>query len=331
MVKFNEQEFVDNLTGGLALRGEIETIVDELWKQGFTNICYLGIGGTWASSLQAVVHLKERTALEVFALNASEYLTTGDKRVGKGTVVVISSVTGTTEEMVKAVDKLHVDGAFVIGFIDKADAPLAASVDRCISYPKNEQLKFFMVADRFMFNAGEFDDYETYYAQLDAHLAAGLVQIEKDADEFGETYARAHMNDTLHYFVGAGTVYGATYSYAMCYWEEMHWMRTKSIHSAEFFHGMLEIIDEDTPVTVFITEDSQRSLGVRVANFLAKVNKNHTIIDTKDHPIPGIDEKYRGNISHLIMHAVTNRIDAHLEALSGHDMNLRRYYRKVEY
>lgn len=331
MVKFNEQEFVENLTGGLALRGKIEAIVDEVWRHGVTNICYLGIGGTWASSLQAVVHMKEHTALEVFALNASEYLTTGDKRVGKGTAVVISSVTGSTEEMVKAVDKLHAVGAYIIGFIDKADAPLASAVDVCISYPKNEQLKFFMVADRFMFNAGEFDDYDTYYAQLDEHLVAGLVQIEKDADQFGESYAKAHMNDKLHYFVGAGTIYGATYSYAMCYWEEMHWMRTKSIHSAEFFHGMLEIIDEDTPVTVFIAEDSQRALGVRVANFLEKVNKNHTIIDTKDHAIPGIDEKYRGNISHLIMHAVTNRIDAHLEALSGHDMELRRYYRKVEY
>ena len=31
------------------------------------------------------------------------------------------------------------------------------------------------------------------------------------------------------------------------------------------------------------------------------------------------------------MHAVTNRIDAHLEALSGHDMKLRRYYRQMEY
>lgn len=72
-----------------------------------------------------------------------------------------------------------------------------------------------------------------------------------------------HNDDKIHYFVGAGNQYGATYSYAMCYWEEQHWIRTKSIHSAEFFHGMLEIIDKDTPVTVFIGEDSQRSLSER--------------------------------------------------------------------
>ena len=67
-----------------------------------------------------------------------------------------------------------------------------------------------------------------------------LVEVEKEADAFGEEFANRHKDDKIHYFVGAGNQYGATYSYAMCYWEEQHWIRTKSIHSAEFFHGMLE-------------------------------------------------------------------------------------------
>ena len=117
----------------------------------------------------------------------------------------------------------------------------------------------------------------------------------------------------------------------MCYWEEMHWIRTKSIHSAEFFHGMLEIIEEDTPVTLFIGEDAQRSLGERVARFLPKVCQNYTVIDTQEYALPGIDDAFRPVVCHLVMHAVTNRIDAHLEALSGHDMKLRRYYRKMDY
>jgi len=137
--------------------------------------------------------------------------------------------------------------------------------------------------------------------------------------------------DALHYFIGGGTLYGATYSYAMCYWEEMHWLRTKSIHSAEFFHGMLEIVDKDTPVTVFVSEDKQRPLGERVAKFLPRICENYTIIDTKDYMLEGISEEYRCRVSHLVMHAVTDRIDAHLVDQTGHDMDLRRYYRKMDY
>ena len=331
MIKLDETKQIESVRGALALRGRIEEIVDGIWNRGMRNLCWLGIGGTWASCLQAVCHMKERTALDVFAANAAEYCTTGDRRIGKGTCMVISSVSGTTSEVLEAVQKARAAGAEVIGFVDKADSPLAGAVDHCVSYPGNEQLKFFMAADRFLFRNGELPEYEELYRQLDRALPEALVRAEQQADAFGADFARRHKDDALHYFVGAGSLYGATYSYAMCYWEEMHWLRTKSIHAAEFFHGMLEIVDPDTPVTVFVGEDAQRPLGLRVVRFLEKVSKNYTVIDTAYYELPGIDRRFRAAVSHLVMHAVTNRIDAHLEALTGHDMSLRRYYRKMDY
>lgn len=331
MLKFDEEKQIASVQGALALRGRIEAIVDDICRAGFKNICWLGIGGTYASCLQAEVHMKERSTLEFFVENAAEYLTTGNRRVGEGTVVVISSVTGSTIEMVDAVKKAQTDGARVLGFIDVETTELAKRMDWEIAYPANEQLKFFMVADRLMFRHGEFPEYEEYYAQLDAHLAVDLAEVEKAADAFGLAFAQKHHDDKLHYFVGAGNQYGSTYSYAMCYWEEQHWIRTKSIHSSEFFHGMLEIVDRDTPVTVFVGEDSQRPLSERVVRFLPRVCANYTVIDSRDYALPGIDERFRGNLSHLVTHAVTQRIDAHIEAINCHPMEIRRYYRRLDY
>lgn len=331
MLKFDEEKQIASVQGALALLGRIEAIVDDICRAGFKNICWLGIGGTYASCLQAEVHMKERSTLEFFVENAAEYLTTGNRRVGEGTVVVISSVTGSTIEMVDAVKKAQADGARVLGFIDVETTELAKRMDWEIAYPANEQLKFFMVADRLMFRHGEFPEYEEYYAQLDAHLAVDLAEVEKAADAFGLAFAQKHHDDKLHYFVGAGNQYGSTYSYAMCYWEEQHWIRTKSIHSSEFFHGMLEIVDRDTPVTVFVGEDSQRPLSERVVRFLPRVCANYTVIDSRDYALPGIDERFRGNLSHLVTHAVTQRIDAHIEAINCHPMEIRRYYRRLDY
>lgn len=331
MLKFDEQKQLDSVNGALALRGEIESVVDSICKKGYKNICWLGIGGTYASCLQAEVHMKERSAINFFVENAAEYILTGNKKVGEDTIVVISSVTGSTKEMVDGVKKAQEAGAKVIGFVDYPDTKLAKMADYLISYPQNEQLKLFMVADRFMYNAREFDEYCELYAELDEHLARGLVEVEKASDELGESIARKHMNDSIHYFVGAGNQYGATYSYAMCYWEEQHWIRTKSIHSAEFFHGMFEIIDRDTAVTVFIGEDSQRELSERVARFLPRICANYNIIDTKDYKLKGISEKFRGHLSHLLMRVITSRIDVHLEKLNCHPMDIRRYYRQLDY
>ncbi|MEE0880249.1 MAG: SIS domain-containing protein, partial [Turicibacter sp.] len=38
-----------------------------------------------------------------------------------------------------------------------------------------------------------------------------------------------------------------------------------------------------------------------------------------------------GMISHLVMHAVNNRIDAHIERINCHPMEIRRYYRRLDY
>lgn len=331
MLKFNEQKQIESVNGALALRNEINEIVDGFCKDGYKNICWLGIGGTWASSMQATVHMKEFSAIETWAENAAEYLTTGNKRIGEGTVVVTSSVTGNTIEVVQAVKKCQEAGAKVIGFIDVESADLAKMVDYCISYGQNEQLKFFMVADRFMANNNEMDFYEDMYANFDAHLANALVEVEKKADAFGQEFAKKHWNDEMHYFVGAGNQWGATYSYAMCYWEEQLWIKTKSITAPEFFHGMFEIVTKETPVTIFVGEDSQRSLSERVVNFIPRICANYTVIDSKDYDLKGIKEEYRGHISHHVMHAVNNRIDAYMEKETCHPMEIRRYYRKLEY
>lgn len=331
MLKFDEQKQIESVSGAIALKNEIEHIIDEVYDRGFDNIYYLGIGGTYASSMQAVTYINGKSSLPVFVQHAAEYYTTGNKRLTEKSIVILSSVTGSTQEVVKAIKMIKELGSTIIAFVDEPNTPLAEMGDYVISYPGNEQLKFFMAADRFMYRNGEFPDYEAYYKELEEHLAVALVEVEKSADNFGFEFAEKHRHDAMHYFIGAGNQWGAVYSYAMCYWEEQSWLRSKSIHAAEFLHGTLEIVDENTPVTLFIGEDEQRELAERVGNLLPRICGNYTIIDSKDYELPGISDKYRGRLSYFIMHAVTQRIDAHVEKLNCHPLEIRRYYRQFEY
>ncbi|WP_416388686.1 SIS domain-containing protein [Lachnotalea glycerini] len=333
IIKFDEQKQIDSVNGALALRKEIEKIVDKIYDEGFDGIYWIGIGGTYASSLQAEVYMRGKTKLPVFVENAAQFITTGNLRFTEKSVMIISSVTGSTKEMIQAVAKAREIGARVFGFIDKAKTELAKMCNYCISYPVNEQLKFFMTANRFMYRNHEFPEYDLYNQEMEAHLAQALVDVEKAADDFGKEFAKKHCEDSIHYFVGAGVQWGSTYSYAMCYWEEQHWLRTKSITAEEFFHGMLEIVDKNTAVTVFLGEDEQRPLAERVAAFLPKICGNYTLIDAKDYAqyLQGISTKFRGSISHLITHAVTQRIDAHMEIINRHPVDIRRYYRQLDY
>lgn len=331
MIKYDRQHELDSVNGALAIRPQIERVVDEICERGYDLICYMGIGGTWASALQVESHVKELSDLPIMVENAGQFNVVGNRRITKKSVVVFSSVSGNTAEMVAAMETLKREGVTTIGFVDVADSPLAKDATHCITYPENEQFKFSMVADRFMENAGQFPQYEEYYAQLDANLAEGLASVAVASDEFARDFAQGHHDDPIHYFVGAGGQYGSTYSYAMCYWEEQHWLRTKSIHAAEFFHGMFEVVDRDTNVTVFLGEDAERPLAERVAKFLPKVCARYTLIDSKDYELKGISSEYRGYLSHLVTHQVTNRIDIHIERINCHPMEIRRYYRQLAY
>ena len=59
--------------------------------------------------------------------------------------------------------------------------------------------------------------------------------------------------------------------------------------------------------------------------------RNFTLIDSRDYELAGIRPEYRGSLSHLVTHAVTQRIDAHIELLNRHPMEIRRYYRCLDY
>lgn len=337
--KFDEEALLALYQEGLSLRPQIEEVIDEIWERGFDGIWLIGIGGTYFSCMQAHVYAKHRTSLPVYCENAAEFVTTGNKRFTDRAAVIFSSESGTTKEMIEMTRKAHEAGAFVFGFIDTPGSLLTGPeyCDRCIVSRKNEQLKLFMCVNYLAKKNGEFEDCDAYNANMEAYLPEALVQAEKEADDWARRYAqkitefRKEHPDLPHYFIGAGNQYGAVCSYAMCYWEEQLWIRTRAVSCADFFHGVLEIMDKDTPVTLYIGEDEQRPLAERVARFLPKVCDNYVIIDTKEFALEGILPEYRGTISHHVMHAVNNRIDAYMEYYMRHPMTIRRYYRQFEY
>lgn len=330
LISFNEQEFLREESGAIMLKPEIENIVDGICRKGYKNIFLIGIGGTFALAEQIGSIIKSRSCIDVYVENAAEFTVLGNKHFGKDSVVIVDSVSGDTKEVVEAVKLCKDTGAYVIGFIEKKDSPLAEAVDYLISFEGGALYKFYMTVFRFMYNAGEFNEYGKFFEELKA-LPKALLQMKKDADIKAEKFVDKYMDEPIHYLVGSGNLWGAAYSYAMCIMEEMQWMRTKSIHAAEFFHGTLEVIEKDTNVILFKGEDETRPLMDRVEAFVNRVSNKVTVFDTKDYELKGISKEFRGLIAPFVIRSVTERINKHLEFKRKHPLEIRRYYRRLEY
>lgn len=93
MLKYDPAKMVERAKGCLANKKEIIEVADKLSQEGFSNIFFIGVGGTitYAWSIQET--LKPLTTLEYHAEHAADFNTLGNKKFTKDSLVVISSST----------------------------------------------------------------------------------------------------------------------------------------------------------------------------------------------------------------------------------------------
>lgn len=331
MLKFNEEEFLDQISSAAGLREEIEAVVAALLEREVKNIYFIGSGGSYADMLPYEYLVRSRSTLPARSAIGPEFELVPDKAFGPGSLAVFASATGTTDDVNKVIGFAKQHGAYTLGFTGEADSPFAKALDHVfISSAHSYDVQLLLLLTKLMSERGEFDNYEAFADQLSL-LPSLLVDVAKQADPVAEAFAEKHKETDYHFLVGSGNVWGYTYLYSMCVLEECQWLHTTRVHAAEFFHGSLELVEKTTSVILFVGEDETRPLMERVENFAKKYSDDVAVFDTADYALPGIDTSFRALLSPLVTGTVAGRISHHLEKVRDHDLSLRRYYRVVEY
>jgi len=337
MLKFDTELFL-KLVGQdtMNTRKEIERIVDKISNKGYKNLFLIGAGGTIALMYPFEYILKSKSSIEVHAEIAAEFLVMNHQQFSKDSICLFASVTGTTKETLEAVEYCKARGATTIGLVAEPGTPIAESVDYCISVGNQKHsfdtfyIQLYMIMFRFMYNKGEFPKYDQFAQEIE-HLPQGMLKALQRFDPKAEEFAIKHKETMYHMLVGAGSLWGNTYSYAMCILEEMQWIHAKSIHAAEFFHGTLELVVSDTSVILLKGEDETRPLVDRVERFASEITQSLTIIDTKEFELENISEEFRPYFAISLNWALLSRISVYLERERNHPLETRRYYRKMDY
>ena len=333
--KFDAEKYLKDGAKTYSLRGEVEALIDRITAKEYDSVCMIGIGGTWAEWYPVVEVAKKYTDLPIYLENAGEFLVKNKKHITDKTLVFTSSASGNTMEILKAVKYCKDQGINVYGFTKDETTPLANLLTDPIYNAcgdcEHSYLLYYFVMLRILKNRGEFPHYDRWADQMEnlfKDLLAVREKFEPRAIEIAKTYA--HEPYTM--FTGSGVLWGETYLFTMCILEEMQWVRTKTVSSADFFHGPLELVDDRVPVFVIKGEDEYRPLDERVERFVKEHTKKAVIIDTKDYIMDGIDDEFRVICSPMIITAIlTERLAIHYEQNTGHSLEFRRYYRQFEY
>ena len=337
MLNFDEKIYKEASNYNINLKGEIDEVVDKVCKKGFKNIFLVGAGGTYSDMLEVEAVFKAYSTLDVYIEIAAELYTLGNKHLTDESIVVVMSESGNTKEIIKVLDYAKEIGAETIAFIATPNSPIERAADNHIRYMNTKEtfmdhafVNLYYLAFRFMHNNGEFPKYEQFMKEMKS-LPEGLLQVRKDFDSVADEYTEKYKDEKEFMISSTGNTWGAAYCFAMCILEEMQWLKTKSIHGAELFHGTLELINRDTKMMLFKGEDATRPLMDRVENFANKVCNHVTVFDTKDYPIEGISEEFRDLMSPFIVAAMMERLSKHFEEKRKHNLSIRRYYKVMDY
>jgi fructoselysine-6-phosphate deglycase len=337
MLNFDEPRFLRIQAGAVDLAGGLQSVADKCLADGARNLFFLGSGGAGILMQPAAQLLQASSEFPVYLHWPAEIVRTGSRHLGPQSVVVIPSLSGSTAESLAALAYCKQAGATVISLTGAPGSPLAQQADVNFSNAAADDtssesfyLQSLILVLAIMHARGEFAGYEAAVAEL-RRLPELLVEVKRDAEDQAAGIAAAIAAADYHIVTGAGSAWPQAHYYGMCILEEMQWIRTRPVHAADFFHGTLELLEEDVSVILLKGEDSARPLGDRVEAFASRYTRRLTVIDSAGCPLPGISAQVRAMTSPVLLATVLERVSAHLEVLRDHPLTTRRYYKRVGY
>lgn len=334
-VKFNEKAYLEEGAKVYAQRADVEAAAVKIHNEGYSNIILLGIGGTEFEFAQFEYLLNKKTNIEVIAANAADFNTVRPKKLNKDSVVVTSSASGDTVEIVEAVSKLEEEGIRVVAFTKKTGKLGGIASNVIEAATKTGECEYgYMLNAFFLYKLaqlnGDFDGYDKFADQLEG-IYESLVGVKKAWAKRSDEYAKADHNKLYTIFTGSGSLFGETLLFAMCILEEMQWVRTRPLTSAQFFHGTLELIEPGVPVFIIKGEDEYRAQDNRVEAFCKQIGAEHYVFDTKEFAVCVSDEFRELVVPWIVTAALTGYMSIDYEKYTRHNLAYRRYYRQFKY
>jgi fructoselysine-6-phosphate deglycase len=329
----DETNYLDSAHKAVATKSRIKDAATEAHSAGVTRLAYVGAGGTYANTLWLTEFVRLNSSLPVDSFVAAELVASQDARIDENTLVVVNSVTGTTEDVIDAVAFCKSRGARVITFTPEADSPLAQAATWYVPTEgsfRGFEIYLLVLTARLLNLRNELDYFDRLYDELDA-LPSAILDVVKATEPLAEAFASEHARSDYMFIIGSGFQWGLTYNYSMCVIEEAFWVRTTRVSGAEFFHGSLELIEKDTTVLVLQGEDYSRAIDDRAIAFSRRYSDDVTVVDSATYALNGVSDDIRPLLSNVVLNHATRRISLHLQAARNHSLDSRKYYRKVAY
>lgn len=277
------------------------------------HVFFVACGGSLSIMYPAKFMFDQHVALPSDVYNAAEFTDRAPLLLGKDTLVVLCSMTGTTRETAAAAEFARARGAQTIGLTVEPDSPLGRAVDFPVKFeapyttgvPIDARDSNYACLYQIVIGLAAATGGEDLTAPLIDSLGNLQAAIDRAQDSFAplwDRYAANFAGQEVIYTMASGASWGAAYSFAICVLMEMQWINSQAIHANEFFHGPFEVLDKKRCYILLKGLDSTRAQEERAETFLHRFGsaENILVLDAAILDLDGIDSRFRGNVVPLI-------------------------------
>lgn len=318
---------------------EIKDAVAACQKIGEINHVYFAAcGGSMAFMQPGEYIINRECDIPATILPSREFITRDPHDLGEKSLVVTCSHSGSTPETNEAAKFAKEKGALTIGIAFTPDSDLEKNTDFTLHYSWGKG------TDASDLNTGvlygfifSFLKAMTGDAKFDKGLAA-LEHLETMAErtrqQFGETakkWTSELKRENLIYAVGSGINAGEVYSFSACWLQEMQWINSSYINSAEYFHGPFEITDFDVPFIICEGMGVTRKMDQRVVDFAKQHSDKVYVIDNAEYDMREVDNEFKEYYSQILSGVVFRLLAEGFSYERGHSLEARRYMWHLDY
>jgi fructoselysine-6-phosphate deglycase len=250
MLNFDPVQYLSVEQGAADLADAIDEAIGREFDTGLRNVAFWGVGGVAFLNMPAARLLQTSSPFPTYVDMGAEAILTDNVNVGPGTLVVFTSVSGTTKEAITALEYAKKKGARILTLVGTPGTPLAKLADisfynRCADPTSSENfyLQTLFVALSILRRTTQFPQYQRVVAELKT-LPRLLVGVKEQFEPRAAAFAAEIRDEQHHIITGAGNTWPEAWYYGMCILEEMQWIRTRPVHASDFFHGTLELVEK---------------------------------------------------------------------------------------
>lgn len=284
--------------------------------------------------LQAVHEaLAELLPFPVVLRHAAELAAAPPDALNDRATLLVGSKSGDTAEVLQLLEVASARDVHRVGFVGAQGSRVAERLDLAV-FNENEDISALLLAAlvaRLAELTGRGEGYESVRDDV-TRMPDSLAALATENDEWARDTAASVGRAPFSMWTGSGPLWGHVESLSMFMLEEMQWRRAQPVHAANFFHGPLELVDDDLALFVTVSSGGTRALDERIVRFLDRVpSASARVIDVERWRPEGLSDAGMGLLQAELFMTVTRRVVTHMQAVTGRYSMFRRYYRRFDY